>query len=166
MSKLKNIIIIIFLFVGMNSFAQGGRKGTEAYNWKAKDINGKVHSLNDFKGQYIMLDIWATWCGPCRNEIPYFTKIVKKYKDKNIKFISISIDSNSIKWKSFLKKEAEVGSLQLIDVRAKDSPAVKAFGINGIPRFVIIDPNGKILEWNSLRPSDPALEKMLTKLLK
>jgi len=165
MKRLKNLALIVLLLFSINTFAQDNKKGTEAPNWVAKDVNGKVYSLTDFAGKYIMIDVWATWCGPCRNEIPHYAKIIKKYKGRNIQFLSISIDSKLKRWKDFISKE-EIGSLQLIDERADSSPYVTAYRITGIPRFIIINPEGKIVEWIAPRPSSVELDKLLAKLLK
>lgn len=164
MNRLKQFTLVILLFLSVSTIAQDNKKGTIAPNWKAKDVNGKVYSLTDFAGKYIMIDVWATWCGPCRNEIPHYAKIIKKYKSKNIQFLSISIDSKESKWKEFISKE-DIGALQLIDKDATTSPYVEAYGITGIPRFIIIDPEGKILEWMAPRPSMPSLDALFQKIL-
>jgi thiol-disulfide isomerase/thioredoxin len=166
MRNLKQFILILCLIVSVNTFAQDNKKNTKAPEWKVEDVNGKEYSLSDFQGKYVVVDVWATWCGPCRNEIPFYAKIVEKYKDSNVQFISISLDSNKKKWTAFIKNEKVNGSLQLIDSRANNSPAVDAYQINGIPRFLIIDPKGMIVEWQAPRPSTPQMSSLLDKLLK
>ena len=110
--------------------------------------------------------MWATWCGPCRREIPFLGKIEEKYNGKNIAFVSISIDvqKDIEKWRT-LVKEKQLGGVQLIADKDWSSDFVRSFGINGIPRFILIDPNGKIINADAERPSDPKLQQILDSLL-
>lgn len=128
---------------------------------------GGTSSLADFKGKYVYIDVWATWCGPCRKEIPYLKQVEEQYHDKNIVFVSISVDKEKDhgKWKSMVKKE-ELGGVQLIADKDWKSDFIMAYGIRSIPRFILIDPQGKIVRSDAPRPSDPKLKKLLDKLLK
>ncbi|MFV5683939.1 TlpA family protein disulfide reductase [Flavobacterium sp. GB2R13] len=127
---------------------------------------GGKTKLEDLKGKYVYIDVWATWCGPCRAEIPFKKKNEGKYHDKNISFVSISIDvqKDMEKWKTLIK-DKELGGIQLFADNDWNSKFAKDYGINSIPRFILIDPNGKIINADALRPSAPKLEIQLNTLL-
>ncbi|CDF78638.1 thioredoxin domain protein [Formosa agariphila KMM 3901] len=124
------------------------------------NFNGGKNSLSDYQGKYVYIDIWATWCAPCKKEIPFLKEIEQQYKNKNIEFISISIDKQSDfdKWKKMVSQE-NLSGIQLYADNAWNSQFVQDYLIKGIPRFIIIDPVGKIYNANAPRPSDKDLHK-------
>lgn len=136
------------------------------------NIKGGKNSLEDYKGKYVYIDVWATWCGPCIQQIPYLQSLEKEYKNKNIEFISISTDEErrsggsweaaEQKWRKFVN-EREMSGVQLWS--GKDISFQQAYQITGIPRFILLDPEGKIVNANAPRPSDPQLKELLNSLL-
>jgi len=139
-----------------------------------ENYNGGNTSLNDLKGKYVYVDVWATWCGPCKAEIPSLKKVEKEYHDKNIEFVSISVDNgrgykNKSKeaakegWKKMIA-EKEMGGVQLYADKDFESDFVTGYKINGIPRFILIDPNGNIVNPDAPRPSSPKLKKLFNSL--
>ena len=137
-----------------------------APNFDYENHKGGKTSLESLKGKYVYIDVWATWCGPCRAEIPSLKKIEEKFHNKNIEFVSISVDVDKDydKWKTFVK-EKELGGTQLFADKNWLSDFIKAFGINSIPRFILIDPNGVVIDADAKRPSDPKLSEQLDGLL-
>lgn len=146
---------------------------------KMKKLNGKPSpdfdyenhkggktKLSDLKGKYVYIDLWATWCGPCRAEIPYLQKIEEKYHGKNIEFVSISIDAtrDHEKWQKFVT-DKKLGGTQLIADNDWKSAFVTSYNVLGIPRFILIDPNGNIVSSDAERPSSPALQTQLDAIL-
>tara|TARA_B110000046_G_scaffold185684_1_gene228561 strand:+ start:8145 stop:9170 length:1026 start_codon:yes stop_codon:yes gene_type:complete len=135
------------------------------------DVKGGEKSLDSFKGKYVYIDVWATWCRPCIQQIPYLQTLEKEYHNKNIEFVSISTDESrrsggsweaaEKKWRGFIKKRNMTG-VQLWS--GQDYSFQQAYQINSIPRFILIDPEGKIVEANAARPSDPALKSLFTSL--
>jgi thiol-disulfide isomerase/thioredoxin len=135
------------------------------------DYKGGKKSLDSYKGKYVYIDVWATWCGPCIREIPSLKKLENEYHSKNIEFVSISTDEarrngNSWeaaekKWRDFVKTKQMTG-VQLWS--GEDFSFQQAYQITGIPRFILIDPKGNIVEANAPRPSDPRLKTLFTSL--
>jgi thiol-disulfide isomerase/thioredoxin len=127
---------------------------------------GGKTKLADLKGKYVYIDLWATWCAPCRAEIPYLQKIEEKYHGKNIEFVSISIDKlkDNEKWKKFVT-DKNLGGVQLFADKDWESEFVTKYGVTGIPRFILIDPKGNVVNADASRPSDPKLETQLNSLL-
>jgi thiol-disulfide isomerase/thioredoxin len=135
------------------------------------DVKGGEKSLDSFKGKYVYIDVWATWCRPCIQQIPYLQALEKEYHNKNIEFVSISTDESrrsggsweaaEKKWRGFIKKKNMTG-VQLWS--GQDYSFQQAYQINSIPRFILIDPEGKIVDANAARPSDPALKSLFTSL--
>ncbi len=125
--------------------------GNPSVNWEFPDKNGKIHSLESFKGSFVYIDVWATWCGPCIRESPFFKDLARKYKFQNIVFISISLDESKNDWLNNLKDEDE----NIIHLWAGgwENPLCKFFKINAIPRFLLIDTKGNIINSNADRPS-------------
>ena len=140
-------------------------KPSKSFNYVNR--KGGKTKLEDFKGKYVYIDVWATWCGPCRAEIPFLKKIEEKYHGKNIEFVSISIDVNKDyeKWKNFVT-EKQLGGVQLFADKDWSSDFITSFGINSIPRFLLIDPQGNVVDADAVRPSSPELVSTLDKLLK
>ena len=119
---------------------------------------GGKTSLEDLKGKYVYVDVWATWCGPCVREIPFLKEVEAQYHDKNIEFVSISIDKlrDHEKWKTMVN-DRELGGVQLFADNDWNSAFVKAYQIEGIPRFILIDDEGNIVTANAPRPSSKKL---------
>ncbi len=130
-----------------------------------ENFEGGATSLDDFLGKYVYIDVWATWCPPCTNEIPDLKEIVKKYQDKNIAFISISVDRDSgyDKWKEMII-EKEMKWTQLFADKDWDSDFIKTYSIKGIPRYILLDPAGKIISSNAPRPSSKKLIDLFNEL--
>lgn len=128
---------------------------------------GGKTKLSDLKGKYVYIDLWATWCGPCRAEIPYLQKVEEKYHGKNIEFVGISVDvaKDHDKWAKFVT-DKKLGGIQLFADKDWQSEFVTSYGVNGIPRFILIDPQGNILNADADRPSSAELQTQLDALLK
>ena len=130
-----------------------------------EDFNGGTTSLDDFKGKVTYIDIWATWCLPCRGEIPALKELEKKFHGKDVAFVSISIDQNKDEWKEFVKNEGLKG-IQLFAENAFESQFIQDYGIHQIPTFIIIDKEGKIVNADAPRPSSDEITGLLEGLLK
>ncbi|WP_259014417.1 TlpA disulfide reductase family protein [Emticicia fluvialis] len=110
-----------------------------------KDMQGKELSLSQLAGKKVLLNFWASWCGPCRKEHPELVKIYERLKSKNIEFISISTDEDITNWKEAVKKD-KLHWPQLIDKKdTKGLTIANKYGIYGIPANIIIDENGKVI---------------------
>lgn len=140
-----------------------GKDSPTFYNFE--NYSGGTLSLKKLKGKYVYIDVWATWCGPCKAEIPSLKKIQKQYHNKNIKFVSISIDvkKNHDSWEQMIK-DKELGGIQLFADKDWNSKFIKDYGINSIPRFILINPEGKIISANAPRPSNKKLTNLFDEL--
>lgn len=135
--------------------------GNMAYDLKMKNRAGEAVKLSDYRGSVVVIDVWATWCGPCKKESPYFEALAEKYKEnKELKFISISIDTNVELWEKYISKH-EKTSAQLICNRTEFGQYV----LQGVPRFMFIDKEGKIIDVFAPVPSDPKFEKLILKAM-
>ena len=140
-------------------------KGTTIPEFTFLDIQGNEVSLQEFFGKYVYIDCWATWCGPCQAQIPHLKKLEHRYAGKDIVFVSISSDSNREKWKRTIQ-DKELKGIQLIEKCPTRSEFSEHFNITGIPRFIILDKEGRIYDANAPRPSEPLITNLLDELLK
>ncbi|WP_435263524.1 TlpA family protein disulfide reductase [Tenacibaculum sp. nBUS_03] len=127
-----------------------------------ENYDGSTTSLDDLlgKGKYVYIDVWATWCGFCKRETPLLKRLELQYHDKNIEFVSISVDNINAKekWKQTIDQK-EMGGVQLFADKSFGSEFIKKYAIKGLPRFIMIDPDGNIVSRNAPRPSNG--EKLL-----
>jgi len=141
--------------------------GEPAIDFTYPDINKKTISLSDFKGKYVYVDIWATWCGPCVYEIPFLVELEKQYHNKNIVFMSVSVDddTNLEKWKKMIK-EKDMGGVQLF-ASGWNSQIANDYAISatGIPRFMLFDIEGNVMDTNDPRPSSDEIKDILREIL-
>ncbi len=128
---------------------------------------GGTTSLADLKGKFVYIDVWATWCGPCLREIPSLKEVEADYHKANITFLSLSIDKEEDHdtWVDMVN-EKELGGMQLFADNDWSSQFIKDYYIRGIPRFILLDPEGKIIDADAPRPSDPQLRTLLDGVLK
>ena len=112
-------------------------------------VNGERVDLSSFKGAWVLLDVWATWCGPCCNEIPFLAEMEKRLQGRNIEFVSLSVDklADREKWVKMVR-EKEMKGVQL-RLTGKKSELNEMLCISGIPHFAIINPAGELV-WNGL----------------
>lgn len=126
---------------------------------------GGTTSLTDLKGKFVYIDIWATWCQPCKKEIPFLKEIEEKYHNKNIEFVSISVDTEKDHdtWKDMIK-DKELGGIQLMADKDWKSEFITDYQVQGIPHFILIDPAGNIISSYAPRPSDKKLIDLFNEL--
>ncbi|NER18116.1 TlpA family protein disulfide reductase [Spongiivirga citrea] len=126
---------------------------------------GGKTALTDLKGKYVYIDVWATWCAPCIAEIPSLKKLEAQYHNKNIEFVSISVDRKNAydKWKQMVI-DKDLGGIQLYADNAFQSEFITGYSIDAIPRFILIDPEGKIVNADAPRPSSPSLTTLFDEL--
>ncbi len=131
-----------------------------------ENYKGGTTSLKDLKGKYVYVDVWATWCGPCKAEIPHLKALEEKYHDKDIEFVSISVDEEDKHdaWKKMIQEKG-MGGIQLFADKSWKSDFAKAYHINSIPRFILIDPKGNVVNPDMSRPSEAVTVEALDKLL-
>lgn len=133
-----------------------------APDFKAADKNGKEIALSSLRGKYVLLDFWASWCGPCRKENPNVLKAYNAYKDKNFTVLGFSLDERKDAWTKAVEAD-KMPWTQISDLKAWNSPIAAKYGVQAIPSNFLIDPNGKIIATN-LRGAK--LEAELAKVLK
>lgn len=146
--------------------AKALQEGDISPDFSYESLDGSNVSLSDLKGNYVYIDVWATWCSPCIKQVPYLKELEKRYHDKKIVFVSISVDKADFKnaWKQMIA-DKQLGGLQLFADNSFDSDFMDAYAVNSIPRFILIDPEGKILDPAAPQPSFAKTKTLLDSLL-
>lgn len=139
--------------------------GSQATDFDMYDAGGNQVTLSSFKGKAVYLDVWATWCGPCKAEIPYLAKLCEAYKDNpDIVFVSVSVDTNEKAWKTMIAKDKPAWPQYIVKGDFK-STLCTAYSINAIPRFMMFDKDGNIVSVDAMRPSDAKIKEFIDGVL-
>jgi peroxiredoxin len=121
--------------------------GSTAPDFTLNDVNGNPVALSSFRGKYVLVDFWASWCGPCRAENPNVVKAYNAYKDKNFTILGVSLDEKRDSWIKAIKDD-NLNWPQVSDLKYWNSSVVSLYRFDGIPYNVLIDPAGKIIASN------------------
>ena len=131
--------------------------GEKAPAFTLKDAAGNEHSLSDFKGKYLVIDFWASWCGPCKKEMPFMKELYDKYHSKGLEMLAISTDQDPNAWKKAMNK-LDMPYLQLHD---KNGVASDSYFVRGIPYVLLIGPKGNIVAIERGEVLEEAIRKHL-----
>lgn len=126
------------------------RPGKRSPGFRAPDVDGKVHTLSDFRGKYVYIDMWATWCGPCKREMPYLKALEEEFKDAEIVFVGLSVDKDKAAWENMVR-QGELTGVQLY--LGTGSRFQEGYRVEAIPRFILLDKEGVIISNDMSRPS-------------
>ena len=128
--------------------------------FEAQDIQGNTVSSESLKGKLVYIDIWATWCLPCRKEIPALKALQEEYKDKDITFVSLSVDDDKEAWKNAVTTEKLTG-VQLHKNVQMSPDFAENYDLTGIPRFILVSKDGKLISINAPRPSEAKIKELI-----
>jgi peroxiredoxin len=156
--------ICLTLFLGLlslNLFSQM-RPGQTAIELSLPDLNGQSVSLTSLKGKVVLIDFWASWCGPCRHNNPRLVKLYNKYHDKGLEIYGISLDEDAEDWKKAVHHD-KLSWIQVIDDKGWAATSASSYGVDMIPSSFLIDKQGVIRAMNM---EGPELETSVKDLLK
>jgi thiol-disulfide isomerase/thioredoxin len=122
--------------------------GKPAPNFTQNDINGKPLSLSDLKGKVVLIDFWASWCGPCRKENPNVVALYKKYKDAGFTVLSVSLDKDKAAWQGAIEKDKLIWPNHVSDLKQWSNEVARLYQVSSIPFTVLVDKEGKIIDTN------------------
>ncbi|NME68430.1 TlpA family protein disulfide reductase [Flammeovirga aprica] len=157
--KKNNIITTLTLLISITLFSFLNVEKDSVYTFK--DLKGNEVNLTDFKGKYVYIDVWASWCGPCLGEIPSLKALEESHKDGDVVFVSLSVDQDTKAWKKMVEKK-ELHGNQFHYSGNQDF--IEKFNISAIPRFILLDKDGKVKESNAPRPSSSEIKSLFKKL--
>lgn len=158
------IFICLFFFSVSGARAQVTDSvpvGLDLTKYVFQDTARKNVSFSDFKGKYILLDIWASWCRPCINEFPYFDSLKTVFKENKIAFIQLSCDQRDWRWKGAVSMYKRTGIQWIL---SDDRQFMRDLRVAFIPRYLLIGPDGKLINGYMPKSSDPMVKNMLSQL--
>jgi len=153
----KVVFVLAILFVSVISFAQPS-VGDRAKEITLPDTKGNETSLSSLKGKVVLIDFWASWCGPCRRSVPELKKTYEKYQSKGFEIYGVSLDADKFAWKMAIKED----HVTWVHVNDAKGSVAGVWNVEYIPNTYLLDKDGKILAVN---PSHAELEALLQKLL-
>ena len=134
------------------------KDGDMSIDFSYPNISSEIISLSSFRGRLVYIDVWATWCGPCIAEIPSLERLQKDYENKDIVFLSVSVDTDKEAWEKMLTED-QLGGVQLW--ADGWSQITKSYAIFGIPRFMLVDKSGELIAVDAPRPSSNEIRSMI-----
>lgn len=137
------------------------RVGDQVPAFVFRDTANQEMSLRQFKGKYVVVDVWASWCYPCKQEYPNLKNLAEKYKDRKIEFVSLSCDTREFRWRNELAWGKMTGHQWWI---AGDESSMIAFRVTAVPRLILLDKKGRVINLKLPKPSSPEFEKILAEL--
>lgn len=164
---MKFVVAVLLLFSSvsvLNAQTQTVKEGDLCPDIVLKDTAMVDHTLKEFRGKYVYIDVWASWCTPCRNETPFLHKLEDNLKGRNIVFVGVNVDSRDFRFKGMV--DSRLGYYTGIQWWDSQKVFEKAFNVDRIPRFILLDPQGKIKRLQMTRPSNAETLAYLQNILK
>ena len=129
---------------------QGDSRARRFPDFEQPDVTGKLIRTADFRGKYLFVDFWASWCGPCRLEGPHLKRAFDRHKKDGLVVLSVSIDDSRQKWLNAIKQDQTGEFLHVGDMKGRENAAAQLLKVNMVPQNFLIDPQGKIIGKNLL----------------
>ena len=154
-------VTLLLMGISVNLFSQM-RPGQAAANLSLPDQDGKIVSLSDLKGKVVLIDFWASWCGPCRHNNPHLVKLYNRFHEQGLEIFGVSLDEEQDSWKKAVRHD-KLNWIQVIDDKGWQSSAASLYGVDMIPSSFLIDRRGVI---RTVNEEGSELENSVKNLLK